>query len=97
MAAALGLAYVSHGLLDWATTKEGGGVQLLWPFSNERLALAWRGISEIPSRRPPLVNMRDLLLALLIFAPPLLLIIFLRRRAASSRAGRREEVRSGRR
>jgi membrane-bound metal-dependent hydrolase YbcI (DUF457 family) len=83
-ASALGLAYISHGLLDWATTKEGGGVELLWPFSGERLMLAWRGLSEIPSRLPPAEIMRDLLLELLIFAPPLLLIIFLRRRRAAS-------------
>ncbi|HKC62693.1 MAG TPA: metal-dependent hydrolase, partial [Pyrinomonadaceae bacterium] len=32
---AYGLAFLSHGLLDFATTKNAGGVELLWPFSTE--------------------------------------------------------------
>jgi membrane-bound metal-dependent hydrolase YbcI (DUF457 family) len=83
-ATALGLAYVSHGLLDWATTTLPGGVQLLWPFSNERLMLAWQGLSEAPSRQPAAVVLRYLLVELVIFAPVLLLIVFLRRRRAAS-------------
>lgn len=95
--AALGLAYVSHGLLDWATTTLPGGVQLLWPFSNERLMLAWRGLSEAPSRQPAAAVLGYVLVELVIFAPVLLLTVFLRRRAAASRGGGRGEVRSGRR
>jgi len=76
--AALGLAYASHALLDWATTKEGGGVQLLWPFSGERLMLAWRGLSELPSKLSPAEIVSAALLELVIFAPPLVLILFLR-------------------
>src|ERR1700738_3497709 len=29
------LAFASHGILDSLTTKEGGGVELFWPFSRE--------------------------------------------------------------
>ena len=35
VAIAYGLAFASHGFLDFVTTKEGGGVELLWPFSGE--------------------------------------------------------------
>jgi inner membrane protein len=52
-AVAFGLAYASHSLLDFATTLAGGGVELWWPFSADRLGLRWRGLSEIPSRLPP--------------------------------------------
>src|SRR5918992_1198426 len=49
-AIAYSLAFASHGILDYVTTKEGGGVELLWPFSSERLVLGWAGLSELPSR-----------------------------------------------
>ncbi len=42
-----GLAFMSHGLLDSATTKVGGGVELLWPFMDERFKLGLVGVSEI--------------------------------------------------
>jgi membrane-bound metal-dependent hydrolase YbcI (DUF457 family) len=79
-AIAYGLAFMSHGLLDWFTTKEGGGVELLWPASSERLALGLWGLSEIPSRLPPPGIFKALLLELLIFAPLVALILFVRRR-----------------
>src|SRR3712207_807273 len=49
-AAAFGLAYASHALLDFATTVETRGVELLWPFSSDRFGLRWWGLSETPSR-----------------------------------------------
>jgi inner membrane protein len=49
-AIAYGLAYTSHAMLDYITTKEGGGVELLWPFSSERLVLGWVGLSEFHLR-----------------------------------------------
>lgn len=79
-ALAYGLAYASHALLDFLTTKEGGGVEFLWPFSGERFALGWLGLSEVPSRLAPAEIMKAMLLELLIFAPPLLLVILLSRR-----------------
>jgi len=66
---AYGLAFTSHGLLDYVTTKEGGGVELLWPFSMERLIFGWVGLSELPSRLPPLIILRSLAVELAIFAP----------------------------
>ena len=88
-AAAYALAYASHAVLDFATTKFGGGVELLWPFSADRLALGWRGLSELPSRLPPAEILRALCLELALFAPPLVVLLLLRRRAAA-RAAERE-------
>jgi inner membrane protein len=79
-AAAYGLAYASHAVLDFATTKVGGGVELLWPFSAERLALGWRGLSEVPSRVPPAGIVKYLVVELVIFAPPLLALLLWRRK-----------------
>jgi inner membrane protein len=85
-ALAYGLAFASHGLLDFLTTKEGGGVELFWPFSAGRLALGWAGLSEIPSRLPPLSVLKWLAVEFAIFAP-LLLAVLLWRRALERRAG----------
>ena len=87
-ALAYGLAYASHGILDFLTTREGGGVELFWPFSAERLLFGWAGLSELPSRLPPLVVLKWLLVEFAIFAPLLLAVLFWRRkleqRAATS-------------
>lgn len=82
-AVAYALAFASHALLDFSTTKFGGGVELLWPFSADRLALGWRGLSELPSRLPPAEILRALCLEFALFAPPLIILLLLRRRAAS--------------
>src|SRR5205085_9236339 len=39
VAIAYAAAFFSHGLLDYATTKAMPGVELLWPFSNQRFGL----------------------------------------------------------
>jgi membrane-bound metal-dependent hydrolase YbcI (DUF457 family) len=78
-AAAFGLAYASHALLDFATTKNSGGLELLWPFSTDRLGLRWWGLSELPSRLPPADILKYLSLEFVLFAPPLLFLILLRR------------------
>ncbi len=59
---------------------------LLWPFSPERLALGWRGLSELPSRLPPAEIFKAACTEFAIFAPPLLLLLWWGRRAAA-RAG----------
>lgn len=81
VAAAFGLAYASHVLLDFATTFQGGGVELFWPFSTDRLGLRWWGLSELPSRLAPAEILKCLSLEFVLFAPPLLLLILLRRGA----------------
>jgi inner membrane protein len=82
-AAAYGLAYASHAVLDFATTKLGGGVELLWPFTAGRFALGRLGLSEVPSRVPPAGIVRYLVVELVIFAPPLLALLLWRRRSRS--------------
>src|SRR5215207_1329008 len=84
-AVAYGLAYASHALLDFAATKTGRGLELLWPFSADRLGLRWWGLSELPSRLPAAAILESLSLEFVLFAPPLLLLILLRR-AADRRA-----------
>jgi membrane-bound metal-dependent hydrolase YbcI (DUF457 family) len=85
-ALAYGLAYASHAPLDFATTKLGGGLELLWPFSPERLGLRLFALSELPRMLPASEIMRAALLELLIFAP-LLALALLWRRPSKSRAG----------
>lgn len=82
---AYGLAFASHCMLDFLTTKEGGGVELLWPFSAARLALGWAGLSELPSRLPPLIILKWVAVELVIFTPLLLAILFWRRTHARRR------------
>lgn len=78
-ALAFGLAYTSHCILDFATTVKGGGVELLFPFTNARFGLRWFGLSEIPSR----LSIREVLatvgLEILIFTPLLAFAFWLRR------------------
>jgi len=74
-AVAYGLAFASHGILDYVTTKEGGGVALLWPFSSARIGLGWVGLSELPSRLPALGIVKALAVEFLLFTPLLLLVI----------------------
>ncbi len=84
---ALGLAYASHVLLDFATTKEGGGLELLWPFSADRLGLRWFGLSELPSRLPPAEILKALCVEFALFAPPLVLLLLWRRRQSARARG----------
>ena len=88
-ALAYGLAFASHGLLDYATTKVGGGVELLSPFTSERYALGAFGLSELPSRMAAGEMLYYMLVEVLIFLPAFLAVYFLRRRklAASSSGG----------
>jgi membrane-bound metal-dependent hydrolase YbcI (DUF457 family) len=77
-ATAYGLAFASHCVLDFVTTKEGGGVQLLSPFSSERLVFGWQGLSEMPSKLSAAQIIQTLSIEFTLFAPPLFLILFLR-------------------
>jgi membrane-bound metal-dependent hydrolase YbcI (DUF457 family) len=76
---AYGLAFTSHGILDYLTTRSGGGVELLWPFSSERFVLGWVGLSEMPSTLSDLEIIRTLSVELICFAPLLLLVLGLKR------------------
>ncbi|MCA1642065.1 MAG: metal-dependent hydrolase [Acidobacteria bacterium] len=81
---AYGACYASHGLLDYSTTKLGGGVELLWPAARGRYGLGLWGLSELPSRLPPAEVLRWLGVEFLIFAPPLLALLLLRRSRAKT-------------
>jgi len=88
-ATAYTLALLSHGLLDFATTKAGGGVELLWPFSSERFKLGLIGLSEFglkpQTRLESLVEiLKGCAFELLIFAPLFLAILMLRHRLSAS-------------
>jgi membrane-bound metal-dependent hydrolase YbcI (DUF457 family) len=79
-----GLAFTSHGILDsattsYATTSKGGGAELLWPFSDERLGLGWIGLSEIPSKLPAVAIVRALAVEFVVFAALLALAAYLRK------------------
>ena len=78
-AVAYGLAFASHALLDFATTRETRGLELLWPFSADRLGLRWWGLSEMPSRLPPAEILKSICLEFALFAPPLLVLLLLRK------------------
>ena len=68
-AVAYGLAFMSHGILDYVTTKEGGGVELLFPVSSERLKLGLVGLSEIPSRLTLAKLLMAVTIEVVIFVP----------------------------
>jgi len=89
---ACGAAFLSHGILDYLGTKDGGGVGLLWPFSGERLKLGVIGIFEFPNG----INLVELtkagLIEIIIFAPILLSALMMRHYLA--RASRRDVAQS---
>ena len=77
-AVAYGLAFASHGILDFATTTMGGGVALFSPFSWHRFRLDLFSLSENPAKYPPGVILKMIGWELLLFLPPLLLLLGLR-------------------
>lgn len=80
------VAYLSHGLLDWATTKRGGGVELLWPFSTERFKLGLIGFSEFTHGFALPEMIKDGLIEFAVFTPLLLIILLLRERLFSNKS-----------
>ncbi len=83
-AMAYGLAFASHGLLDYLTSKLGGGVQLFWPFSATRLKLGWWGLSEVPSQLTTAEIFQALFIELVFFSVLFLAIVLLRRSLAKN-------------
>lgn len=77
-------ALLSHGLLDFASTRIGGGVELLWPFTTERFKLGLVSLSEIGFKYHGVAGaIKELfkisLFEFLLFAPALLALLLLRR------------------
>ena len=75
---AYGLAFLSHGLLDFATTKNAGGVELFWPFSSARFKLGVIDFLELPSGYNLSEIIKYSLIELAVFVPVLLLVLLLR-------------------
>jgi membrane-bound metal-dependent hydrolase YbcI (DUF457 family) len=82
-----GLAFMSHGLLDFATTHHGRGVRLLWPVSDEWYKLGLLSFSEFFSSYPPVLVIEQSLLEAIVLSPLLLLIVFVRTRRRPGYAG----------
>lgn len=78
-ALAYGLAFASHCVLDYMTTKDGDAVELFYPFSRERLSFGRWGFSESPDWYMPAEIITSLAQEFVIFMPVLLLIVLLRR------------------
>jgi inner membrane protein len=77
-ALAYGLAFSSHFILDFITTKVGGGLELLFPFSTDRFVLGWFGLLEVPSNLTFSGIFQAICLELLIFTPIFLIVYFLK-------------------
>lgn len=77
---AYGLAYLSHGLLDFTNTKIGGGVKLLLPFSDDYYKLNLVGFSEFPVGFAAADVAKWLLFEALVFIPLFLIVMFIKRR-----------------
>jgi|SRR2546423_1047225 len=75
---ACGAAFLSHGILDFLTTKLGGGVELLWPFSDVRLKLGVVGFSEFPNGFHLAEVVRSSLIEVAVFTPVLLAVLLIR-------------------
>jgi inner membrane protein len=76
---AYALAFASHFILDFSTTKIGGGLQLFFPFSEKRYGLRWFGLSEFPSKMAPVEVIRALSLEFVIFFSLFVLVIVLKK------------------
>ena len=82
-AVAYGIAFGSHAVLDFVTTKEGSGIELFWPFSEKRVMLGWWGLSEWPSRLTTWQIVEALALEFALFTPVLVAVLIFRRRSAA--------------
>lgn len=76
---AYGLAFASHCFLDFVTTKEGGGLKLLFPFSHERFGGRWFGLSEVPSKLTAIEILQALTIEFVLFFPLLAIILLFRK------------------
>jgi membrane-bound metal-dependent hydrolase YbcI (DUF457 family) len=79
-ALAFGLAYASHGVLDFAAAKAASGVMLLWPFSTERFKLGAWGFAEMSPGMPAAELLYWSAWEAVIFAPVLLVVLLVRSR-----------------
>jgi membrane-bound metal-dependent hydrolase YbcI (DUF457 family) len=78
-ALAYGLAFASHCVLDFVTTKKGGGVELFFPFSDERFGLRWFGLSEMPSKVSVFEILQNLTIEFAIFFSLLIFVLMMKK------------------
>lgn len=81
---AFSMAFLSHAVLDFLTTKRGGGVELLYPFSSERLKLGVVGISEFDNGFYLTDMIKSGLIELIIFLPIFLAVLLISRYVSES-------------
>lgn len=81
-ALAYSFAYASHFILDFLTTKVGGGLELFFPFSAQRFKLGWFGFSEFTSKLTFSGLIEAAIIEFCIFAPLFLIVAFLTRKHA---------------
>jgi len=77
-------AFMSHGILDFLTTKQGGGVELFWPFTHERLKLGMISFSELTHGITLLEGLRVSLIELSLCVPLLLALLLVREFVSSN-------------
>lgn len=80
----LGLALLSHGLLDSVTTVGKRGVALLWPFTSHRVSLGWLplddfGLGALETDVILHITVLELIRELVVFLPLFILVISMRR------------------
>ncbi|MCU0238156.1 MAG: metal-dependent hydrolase [Pyrinomonadaceae bacterium] len=75
---AFSLAFASHFLLDFVTTKIGDGIQLFWFFNMERFGLRWFSLSEYPSKMSATELATTIIVEIIIFMPILFTILYFR-------------------
>jgi membrane-bound metal-dependent hydrolase YbcI (DUF457 family) len=80
-AVAYAAAVASHGLLDWATTRRGAGVELLWPLTDAYMRLGVVSFSEYPIGFAAREVAFWLALEFAVFVPLLLAVVWWRGRA----------------
>jgi membrane-bound metal-dependent hydrolase YbcI (DUF457 family) len=78
-ALAYSLAFASHFVLDFLTTRAAGGVELFFPFSRGRYAARWFGLSENPYDMTWAERFQAVLVEFALFFSLLAVILFLRK------------------
>ncbi len=75
---AFSLAFASHFLLDFITTKTGNGIELFWFFNSEKIGLRWFSLSEYPSKMSEIELITTIIVEIIIFTPIVFLGLFFR-------------------
>jgi inner membrane protein len=77
---AFSLAFASHFLLDFTTTKIGDGIELFWFFNRERFGLRWFSLSEYPSKMSATELITTIIVEMIMFTLILLTTLYFRKK-----------------